>query len=109
MAPAIRGSRPYSALTIEAAFFSTPKALIRGGGSRSVGPPISKFCIELQRCQGQKGCWKLSDHTVVSVHPNNDPKAHGALQRYLVPCGKIVQTAKHHLKYWKGSRNPCLP
>lgn len=48
IAPAILGSRPYEALTIEAAFFSTPKALIKGGGNLSVGPPISKNCRDLE-------------------------------------------------------------
>ena len=33
--------------TIDAAFFSTPKALIKGGGSLSVGPPMSKFIKDL--------------------------------------------------------------
>jgi len=38
---------PYPMLTIEAAFFSTPKALMSGGGRRSVGPPMSKFWRDL--------------------------------------------------------------
>lgn len=41
------GSIPYPTFTIEAAFFSTPKALMRGSGKRSAAPPMSKFCSEL--------------------------------------------------------------
>ena len=33
---------------MHAAFFSTPKALISGWGSLSAGPPISKFCRDLE-------------------------------------------------------------
>lgn len=43
IASPILGSIPYPIFTIEAAFFTTPKALINGGGSLSDGPPISKF------------------------------------------------------------------
>ena len=32
---------------MEAAFLRIPNALIRGGGRRSVGPPMSKFCNDL--------------------------------------------------------------
>lgn len=49
------GSMPYPTFTIEAAFFSTPKALMRGSGRRSAAPPMSKFCSELYNrpCSGQ--------------------------------------------------------
>lgn len=40
-------SMPYVMLTSAAAFFNTPKALIKGTGILSVGPPISKFCTDL--------------------------------------------------------------
>jgi len=43
----ILGSRPYVMFTCAADFFKTPKAFMSGGGRRSVGPPISKFCSEL--------------------------------------------------------------
>lgn len=42
------GSMPYPTLTIDAAFFSTPNALMRGSGRRSEGPPMSKFCNDLK-------------------------------------------------------------
>lgn len=49
IAALIFGSRPYVALTMADAFFSTPSALMSGGGNRSVGPPMSKFCRDLRR------------------------------------------------------------
>lgn len=47
IASAILGSKPYSVLTLAAAFLMMPKALMRGGGKRSVEPPISKFWRDL--------------------------------------------------------------
>ena len=46
------GSSPYPTLTTDAAFLSTPNALISGGGKRSVGPPMSKFCRDLHAGRG---------------------------------------------------------
>lgn len=42
-------SSPYVMLTVAAARLRTANALIRGGGMRSEGPPMSKFCTDLIR------------------------------------------------------------
>lgn len=70
---------PYPTLTMDAAFLSTPKAWMRGGGSRSDGPPMSKFWSDL--CNIWNGFRKHGTdyvgHTAVSELPSNGRKGPG--------------------------------
>ena len=79
IAPAILGSKPYSVLTLAAAFLMMPKALMRGGGRRSVGPPISKFWRDLPTDHLSRPHFASSPLTSESEHPNSDrqePEGH---------------------------------
>ena len=91
------GSNPYPTFTIEAAFFKIPKALIKGGGRRSVGPPISKFCKDLGRTTGSDKIRpyyeELELHTVGFVLPNNDLRELAVPQMYPSPYEAFVQSA----------------
>lgn len=53
-----------------------------GGGSLSVGPPMSKFCSDLGGFQRYKQHETLVLHTAGSERPNNDLPALEALQMY---------------------------
>jgi hypothetical protein len=62
---------PYSTFTMDAAFFKIPKALMRGKGRRSVGPPISKFWSDLKRTTGSNITLDAAlKYTSESEHPN---------------------------------------
>jgi len=84
MASPIFGSIPYSTFTIEAAFFKMPKALIRGNGNRSVGPPMSKFCRDLD-IESYCSCFprEMTGATSVSGHPSTSPLERAVHQTYL--------------------------
>ena len=78
---------------MDAAFFNTPKALISGGGRRSVGPPMSKFCNELHiimsvccKCMGSIG------PTVGSARPSSGQRGPVVHQTCPSPREKIGKT-----------------
>jgi hypothetical protein len=52
-----------------------PNARITGSGIRSPGPPISKFCKELEILSVDDTIKILTLLTVVSEHPSNGPLA----------------------------------
>ena len=86
---------PYPTFTIDAAFLRTPKALMRGSGKRSDGPPMSKFWRELAKAdvhrQGKQAHnaypRQAQRHTAASAHPSSGPRGPGALRRCRARCG----------------------
>ena len=76
---------------MDAAFFTIPKALIKGGGRRSVGPPISKFCKDLFRALRGRLVFIII-HTSESAHPNNDLLEPAAPRTYPSQYGNVDWT-----------------
>lgn len=66
-----------------AAFLSVANALIKGGGRRSEGPPISKFCKELWTVNYTTSALRGRTHTVESALPSIYQLEPRGLQRYL--------------------------
>lgn len=86
---------PYSTFTIEAAFFKIPKALIKGNGSRSEGPPMSKFCMDLDI----KNDFRLileakGNRTFASVLPSTSSMERAVHQTYLFQLGSRSMTSE---------------
>jgi hypothetical protein len=91
------GSIPYSTFTIEAAFFKMPKALIRGNGNRSVGPPMSKFCrdLDIENYCSVYFSREMTIATSVSGHPSTSPLERAVRQTYLFQPGNCSTTSNN--------------
>ena len=87
------GSNPYEILAIDAAFFKIPKALISGGGNRSVGPPMSKFCRDLIERQCTAATGEKRGHTSGFGHPSSGPRGPGVLRKCRARNGTSAQPA----------------
>lgn len=86
---------PYPTFTIDAAFLRTPKALMRGSGKRSDGPPMSKFWRELAKADVHRQGKQAQNayprqalrRTAASAHPSSGLRGPGALRRCRALCG----------------------